>query len=77
MSAAEISSMSYSRAYFTPCCTVYLASADRSQQVETFNAETDTFAVLSVFLLFNFGITQSVVFIANGELCVLTTEKQS
>ena len=44
----QINSMNYPRSYFTPCqfrSLLYLASAyDDHKKVETFNAETETFA---------------------------------
>lgn len=74
--------MAHPRAYFTPCpyrALLYLVSANEEAKrtVETFNTETELFDLLPVSLppslrFFN----GSVAFIADGELCLLTGEKQ-
>ena len=75
----QISNMHHPRAYFTPCSQgslLYLASADGHKTVETFNAETETFAVLSVSLPPELHYAWSVAFFAGEELCLLTNAKQ-
>lgn len=75
-------SMLCPRHSFTPCyfhSLLYLASANHEGKgtVETYSAETDTFALLSVSLspILQLGY-RSVAFIANGELHLLTEGKQ-
>lgn len=79
---AQISSMVHPRAYFTPCrfrTLFYLVSANKEAQrtIETFSAETESFAVLPVALpprlRLNF---PSVAFVANEELCFLMEGRQ-
>jgi len=74
----QISSMKHPRGYFTPChfrSLLYLASAG-VQAVETFNADTEVFAVLPVSLPPQLRARPSVAFIAHGELCLVTGNKQ-
>ena len=74
----QISSMKYPRDSFTPCqfrALIYLPCA-YVKAMETFNAETETFAVLPVSLPSLHQGNSSVAFVANGELCLLTTGKQ-
>jgi hypothetical protein len=71
-----ISSMSCTRYGFTPCSfreLFYLVSAASESKgiVESFNAKTETFAVLPVSHTLG-SCNWSVAFIANGELCLLT-----
>lgn len=73
--------MHYPRAHFTPCdyhSLLYLvSSSDDHRMIETFNPESEVFAVLAVALpgQLALGFT-SVAFIAFGELCMLTGGKQ-
>jgi len=74
-------SMQYPRAAFTPCpyrSLIYLVSADTDthKKVETFHIETEIFTLLSISLPSKLKDSASVAFIANGELCLLTLEKQ-
>lgn len=72
--------MLYPRSYFTPCqfrAFIYLASGSVNA-IETFNPETEVFTELPVALPIQFvRDSYSVAFIANGELCLLTTKQQA
>jgi len=76
----RITNMNYGRSYFTPCSfktLIYLASADieDGRSVETFDPLKELFTVLEVSLPPQLG-AGSVAFVVNGELCLLTTNKQ-
>jgi len=79
---SEMNSMHYPRAAFTPChfnSLLYLVSANIYAQrtIETFNADTHTFALLPISLPDSLIINvDSVAFVADGELCLLTNCKQ-
>lgn len=74
-------SMAYPRSNFTPCLfrsLFYLVSANFDlRTIETFDLNTETFAVLPVSLPSELILAKaSVAFIYNGELCLLTEGKQ-
>jgi hypothetical protein len=78
----QFGSMIYPRCVFTPChfqSLIYLLDANEAAygKIETFEAETETFAVLAISLppLLRLGFG-SVAFVASGELCFLTQGKQ-
>lgn len=69
--------MTEQRHGFTRChALIYLVAAIANSGIETFNAETETFAVLPVTLPSQLRDSWSVAFIENGELCLLTANKQ-
>lgn len=74
--------MTHPRSSFTPCLhrsLLYLAAASTPDvwEIETFDPETETFAVLPVSLPPELTLKQaSVAFIANEELCLLTCGRQ-
>ena len=77
-----LNNMNYSRGAFTPCLfhnLFYLVSAWSAAQraIETFNIETESFAILPISLppLLVLG-NNSVAFVEDGELCLLTGGKQ-
>lgn len=77
----RMSRMTHPRVAFTPChygSLLYIVSSNQeaNRTVETFNAETETFTLFPVSLPQELRFTMSVAFIAYGELCILTDEKQ-
>lgn len=73
-----INSMIRPRSSFTPCqfrSLFYLVAAVEPT-VETFNPETDTFTVLPVSLPSDLRPHTSVSFVIDGELCLLTGDRQ-
>jgi hypothetical protein len=79
---SEMKSMTYARSAFTPCyhhSLFYLASpaATSERKLETFDPETETYTVLPVALPSKLALGQnSVAFVYNEELCILTNAKQ-
>lgn len=75
--------MRYARSSFTPCVfkvLLYLVStrAEDHRAVETFNPRTETFTVLPVSLPADLKLGWgSVAFVADGELILLTYQKQA
>jgi hypothetical protein len=74
--------MAYPRAYFTPChhrFLIYLVSnsSEDHRAIESFNSQTEGFAVLSLSLPLHLKLgLGSVAFVADGELCLMTYRKQ-
>lgn len=74
-----ITDMSHPRSSFSPChfhSLLYLASPWTTKTVETFNPQTEAFAVLPVVLPSNLNPRASVAFVVNAELCLLTEGQQ-
>lgn len=71
--------MKYGRASFTVCTFrtyIYLPCPLLALAIESFSPETETFTELSICLPCIMAKCYSVAFVANGELCVLTTNMQ-
>lgn len=74
--------MAYPRAYFTPChhlFVIYLVSnsSEDHRVIESFNAQTEGFAVLSLSLPLHLKLgLGSVAFVVEGDLCLITYRKQ-
>jgi hypothetical protein len=74
--------MRYPRAYFTPCpyrTLIYLIStrSKAHRAIETFNTDTEEFAEIQVYINPQIDLgCASVSFITDGELCILTANKQ-
>ena len=71
--------MQHVRSNFTPCTfrsLIYLLSPCTTHTIETFSPDTETFDELSTYLPALMRKSSSVSFVASGELCVLTSEKQ-
>lgn len=67
------------KGYFTPCTyrtLIYLPCPNITRNIETFDSETETFSYLSVHLPRGMRVSESAAFVANGELCILTLNKQ-
>lgn len=72
-----LGNMRYSRGYFTPCTyleLIYLVCPYRP--VESFNPMTEIFVELSVSMPAQSLRHGSVAFVTNGELCLLTENKE-
>jgi hypothetical protein len=78
----RLADMHFARGAFTPChfqSLIYLAAsyAKDHRAVESFNPQTETFEVLPVSLPLELRqLCGSVAFVANGELCLMTNERQ-
>ena len=75
-----VGNMQHPRAFFTPCLlrtSIYLVSADTTRVIEVFNLDTQVFYPLQVSLPDSFLLGRnSVAFLDDGELVVLTTGQQ-
>jgi hypothetical protein len=74
-----LGSMREERCHFTPCTfqsLIYLPCPRTTLCIETFSPEAEAFHVLPVFLPSQMLEIDSISFVANGELCILTDNKQ-
>ena len=74
-----IGDMEHPRHAFTPCtfqALIYLLCPCTIPAIETFSPGTETFAILPVTLPAKMKGWESVSFVVNGELCILTNNRQ-